>query len=70
LQNSIWKFAFVSASRRNLPSLLRRIVFVGEAALGAGFDFEGVRLGAMSSGNQGVMRTINRMNVVCCTISQ
>ena len=27
------------------PPLLRRVVFVSEAALGAGFDFEGVRLG-------------------------
>ena len=29
----------------DLSTLLRRVVFVGEAALGAGFDFEGVRLG-------------------------
>jgi hypothetical protein len=31
-------------------SLLRCIVFVGEAALGAGFDLKRVSLGAMNSG--------------------
>jgi hypothetical protein len=40
--NSSWK---IVAKFRDLSPLLRRVVFVGEAALGAGFDFEGVRLG-------------------------
>jgi hypothetical protein len=60
----------IVAKFRDLSPLLRRVVFVSEAALGAGFDFESVRLSAMISGNQRVVRAINRMNVVCCTISQ
>ena len=34
------------SATRNLAPFLRRIVFVGEAALGAGFDFQCVSLRA------------------------
>lgn len=42
------KFAVPLA--RDFAALLRRVVFVGEAALGAGFDLKRVGLGAMRSG--------------------